>query len=318
MAIPIFNKRANSSADEYWKLKSLKGEGGKTKEQELEEIEKLLEKGIGGKLRDDLENRASQLRSEVMSEFEVDRRMRDVMDDILDATSKFAPNLEPRTDEIYPYDAKQGPIHEAYFRAITEILFGKADDHIEFDDAIISSKGIEIKNKQSDEIESLKVLNRVTMLMQESAKKKLGIFNQFDEAWSNLVQQDFAYRAFEMIVKSREGMNLSEIQDLCHRVDQEYQELVRDIYDEKLEKELEGMLSDVIWQNRLIERSNDGLYRATEFGRWMWELCKDDHHVKIEREPRGRSSLDKLKALGGFGRSDRDKKSCKVGGKWKL
>ncbi|HDM35959.1 MAG TPA: hypothetical protein ENG09_01710 [Candidatus Syntrophoarchaeum butanivorans] len=307
VAIPIFNKRANASAEEYWRMKSLRSEGGRSKKEELEEIEKLLDKGIGGKLREELEKRASQLRSEVMGEAEASQRMKDVVRDLLELTSRFAPNLDPKKGKLYPYDPKQGPIHEGYFMAITEIIFGEPRDCIEFEDAILSPEGIEIRDEQADEIESLRILNRVTTMIQESAKKKLGLSNQFDEAWLKLLEQDFAYRAFEMIVKNRDGMSLDEIQEACHRVDHEYQELVRDIYDERLKDELERMLSDDLWENRLIERTGDGIYTATEFGRWMWQLCSREP-VKIGREvKRERSSLEKLKVL-------RDK----VGGRWRL
>ena len=302
MALAIFNKRANSSAVEYWKIKSLGGKKGESDSQELDEIEKLLEKGIGGKLREGLEERASQLRGEVLRGDEADRRIKSVREDLIDITSVFAPNLELKTGDIYQYDSKEGPINAEYYRAVNEIFFGKSEDFIEFDDAILSSEGIVIKNKQSDEIESLKILNKITMLMQESAKKKIGVLNVFDEAWRMLAEQDFAYSAFEMIVKSDGGMDLSEIQEVCHRVDQEYQELVRDIYDEKLEKELEGMLSDVIWPNRLIERSDGGTYIATEFGRWTRELCKHDPVMVERNSKKERNPLDKIKALGMFGR----------------
>ncbi|OFV67393.1 MAG: hypothetical protein SCAL_001311 [Candidatus Syntrophoarchaeum caldarius] len=318
VAIPIFNKRANSSADEYWRIKALTGASGKSKEQELDEIEKLLDKGIGGKLRDDLEKRANQLRGEVIGVNEASNRMERVIEDLLNITKDFAPNLEPKKGNIYPYDAGEGPIQDKYFKAINEILFGKADETIEFDDAIISTKGIEIRDAEADEIKSLMILNNITTLMQESAKKKLGLNNRFDNAWALLAEQDFAYSAFEVIVNSKKGLTLDEIQDRCHRVDQEYQELVRDIYDEKLDKELEKMLSDDLWEIRLIERTDGGIYSATEFGRWMWELCKHDH-TRIEPEPEKKQrSFGKLKSFRGFGRRDKDKKDGLRGGKWKL
>jgi len=318
VAIPIFNKRANSSADEYWKIKALKGESGKSKEQELDEIEKLLDKGIGGKLRDDLEKRASQLRSEVMGESEASDRMNSVVEDLLKITASFAPNLESKRENIYPYDAGEGAIQDKYFKAVNEILFGKDRETVEFDDAIVSTEGIEIRDAESGEIKSLTVLNNITTLMQESAKKKLGLSNQFDDAWALMAEQDFAYSAFEVIVKSRKGLTLDEIQDRCHRVDQEYQELVRDIYDEKLDKELDGMLSDDLWEIRLIKRTDDGIYSATEFGRWTWELCKHDHR-RIEPElDKKQRSLGKLKSFRGFGGGEKDKKDGRMGIRWKL
>ena len=55
-----FNERANVLASEYWRLKHLASkEDG---EERLEEIERLLEKGIGGKLREKLEREAKLLR----------------------------------------------------------------------------------------------------------------------------------------------------------------------------------------------------------------------------------------------------------------
>ena len=57
-----FNEKANALATEYWRLKELKG--SETGENRLEEIEKLLDKGIGGKLREKLDAEAKKLRKE--------------------------------------------------------------------------------------------------------------------------------------------------------------------------------------------------------------------------------------------------------------
>ena len=55
-----FNERANALASEYWRLKHLTSK--EEDEERLEEIERLLEKGIGGKLREKLEREARLLR----------------------------------------------------------------------------------------------------------------------------------------------------------------------------------------------------------------------------------------------------------------
>ena len=131
-----FNERANALASEYWRLKHLASK--EEDEERLEEIERLLEKGIGGKLREKLEREARLLRQAREERSNAMRNLEIVRNELLELTAEFAPNLDLAEGSFFPYDSE--PLSEDFFRAITDILFGKPEKSIELKEASFSKK----------------------------------------------------------------------------------------------------------------------------------------------------------------------------------
>lgn len=262
-----FNKRANALAEEYWRLKEKIAK--RDYEKELREIEKLLERGISGKLRDELERRAKEMRMELESKRGAFSAIKDVTRDLLELTARFAPNLDLWNGELYPYDDE--PLSEHYFTAMTDIIFGKPMPEIRFKKAVISEAGIYVE--ASDEISAVKTLSYVTTLIQEAAKKKLGLENELDKSWERLIENDYAYVALKTLMSVGKPLSLDEILDISYKRDKEFKELVKDTYDKRLTEELERLAN--VPEYNIVERSGS-VYEITDFGKWVWTLCQGE------------------------------------------
>ncbi len=266
-----FNEIVNALAVKYWDLKKgidVNETDGKIKE--LEEIEKLLDKGIGGKLRSQLEEEANRLRTVKAKREDASIDISHVTSELLDMTSDFAPSLDQRKDGIYHYDSEYESISAQYYMAITDILFNKPKPAIQFKNAIMSSKGIEINAPDANNLAALSVLNYVTTILQESAKKMLGRANKMDSSWKRLKEKDYAFDVFRRL-NSNSEMSLKELQDVCSREDGEYKGRITDLYDERLEEALKYLTEDK-WDPYLVEKYGDR-YAVTDFGRWVQMLC---------------------------------------------
>ena len=262
-----FNEKANALAREYWRLKEITAEGAS--ENRLEEIEKLLATGIGGKLRDKLEAEAKRLRKEEDERSSAVMKLTEVEREILELTAELAPNLDLFEDGFFPYDSEHEPLSEDYFSALTDILFGVPSSSIQFRVATLSEEGIKVD--LADERSSLEVLRYVIMMIQETAKQKLGMVNSIDKCCERLRQNEYAFFALETLVKERKRMGIEDIKEIAHREDKEYKELVKDVYDKELVNGITYLASDG-WEYKLVERYEDD-YEATDFGELVWRIC---------------------------------------------
>lgn len=262
-----FNEKANALATEYWRLKELKG--SETGENRLEEIEKLLEKGIGGKLRENLDAEAKKLRKEKEDRSTAFVRLEEIKKEILELTADLAPNLDLFEDGFFPYDSEHEPISETFFSALTEIFFGTPHSSIQFKVANFSKDGIEIHSR--DENSSLNILGYVVMIIQEAAKKMLHEENDVDKSCELLKQNEYAFIALGTLIKEGKRLRLKEIKEISHREDKEYKELMRDTYDRELVNGVEYLVSDK-WEYNLVKEYN-GEYEVTDFGEWVWRIC---------------------------------------------
>ena len=286
-----FNERANILANEYWLLKEKVGadEPGDIRKK-IEEIEALLSKGIGGKLRLQLEKEANKLRRTTDEKEGAFASMAQVRRDILELVADFGPSLDLRRGSLYPYDSEREPLSEQYFRAITDILFGDPKSRIELKNATMSDKGVKITTPDVNDIVALGALDYVTTILQESAKKMLGRGNQLDLCWRRLKERDYAFIGFNVLVNSEKGLNLSEIQEICNIEDEEYKGLVSEMYDERLKESMDYLVGDD-WDYHLVERRGDA-YEVTDFGKWVWLLCRKE--VPSEEREEEPSKISKL------------------------
>ncbi len=261
-----FNEKANTLANEYWRLKEVTAD--KTGENRLEEIEKLLEKGIGGKLREKLDAEAKQLRKEKEDRSIAFMRFEEVKKEIMEITAELAPNLDLFENGFFPYDSEHEPISEDYFSALTDVFFGASYPSIQFKGATFSKDGIEVHLEGNS---PLKVLVYVIMILQETAKKVLGIENNIDKSCELLKQKEYAFIALGTLIKEGKRLGINEIKAISHREDKEYKELVSDTYDKELVNGVAYLVSDE-WEYNLAKEYN-GEYEATDFGEWVWRIC---------------------------------------------
>ena len=262
-----FNERANALASEYWRLKHLTSK--EEDEERLEEIERLLEKGIGGKLREKLEREARLLRQAREERSNAMRNLEIVREELLELTAEFAPNLDIAEGSFFPYDSE--PLSEDFFRAITDILFGKPEKSIELKEASFSKEGIKVKVDASP----LSILDHVITILQETARKKLGLPNKMDESWRKLAQKEYAFVALNVLVNAEQALTFEEVKRISHENDSEFKELVKDAYyDRKLRDALSFLAGDG-WEYKLVT-SKGGKYEATSFGEWLWKLCNSE------------------------------------------
>jgi hypothetical protein len=262
-----FNERANALATEYWRLKEMTAE--KTGEKRLEEIEKLLETGIGGKLQENLEAEAKRLRQEAESKSNALMRLEEVKKEILELTAELAPNLDLFDESLFPYDSDHEPIYEEYFTALTNIFFGTPAPSIQFKVATFSTEGIKVVS--SGENSPFKVLGYALMIIQETAKKMLGMENKIDKSCLRLKQNEYALIALQILHKEGRELEIKEIKEIAHREDKEYKELVSDVYDKELVNSVAYLLSND-WEYGLVKETN-GKYEMMDFGEWVWNLC---------------------------------------------
>ena len=269
-----FNERANALAMEYWRLKHLLSK--KDDEERLEEIERLLERGISGKLRERLEAEARVLRRDREERMNAMKNLEIISGELLELTAEFAPNLD-FNGNFFPYDSEHDQLSEDFFRAITDIFFGNPLRRIELRDAVFSSEGIKVNSDESP----LRVLDRVISLIQETAKKKMGMQNLIDDIWRRLSQNEYAFIVLSVLVSAGRALSKEEIKEISCRRDREYKELVKD-YDKKLMAALSFLVSDG-WGHDIV-RENGGKYEITGFGEWIWKVCNS------ERGKRNRNS----------------------------
>ncbi|MEA2076211.1 MAG: hypothetical protein U9O85_10910 [Euryarchaeota archaeon] len=262
-----FNEKANALAHEYWRLKEITAEGAGG--NRLEEIERLLEKGIGGKLKDQLDAEAKRLRKEEEDRSSAIMKLGEVEKEILEMTAELAPNLDLFEDDFFPYDSEHEPISEEYFSAITDIFFDAPSPSIQFKVATFSKDGIKVN--LDGERSSLEVLGYVIMIIQETAKRMLGMENTIDKCCELLKQNEYAFIALGTLLKEGRRLGIKEIKDISHMEDKEYKELVRDIYDKELINGITYLVSDG-WEYSLV-KEYDGKYEATDFGERVWKIC---------------------------------------------
>jgi len=278
-----FNERVNALAEKYWSLKKdIDADEADGKRKELGEIEKLLERGITGKLRLELEKKASELRAITSERAGAYADISEIISEILEMTSDFAPSLDQRKDGLFPYDSEHEPISKQYFMAITDIFFDKARPKLEFKDADISAKGVIIKIPTASDLAALTSLNYMTTILQESAKKILGRPNQVDLSWQRLKEKDYAFIVFNVLIDSNSALSLKELQGICDIEDEEYKDLVTDMYDKRLEEGLKYLIGDE-WEHPLVEKHGDK-YEVTDFGKWVWTLCSEEAAAPAEEE----------------------------------
>jgi hypothetical protein len=288
-----FNERANILANEYWLLKERAGSDEPDEiRKKIEDIEALLNKGIGGNLRSQLEKEVKQLRRNIDSKEGDFASIEQVRRDLLDLIADFGPSLDLRSGNLYPYDSEREPLPEKYFRAVTEILFGDPKPIIEFKNATMSDKGVEIKTPDVDDVVALGILDSVTTLLQETAKKMLGRNNKLDIYWRRLRENDYAFTGFSVLINSDKGLNLREIQEICSIEDEEYKGLVSEMYDDLLKDSMDYMVGND-WDHNLVEKNGD-TYEVTDFGKWVWLLCRKEVPTEEKEEEDKTSKISQL------------------------
>ncbi len=263
-----FNEKANALAGEYWRLKRITK--ARASVSRLEEIEKLLEKGIGGKLREKLEAEQKRLRKEKEDRDNAFIRLEEVKRGLLELSAELAPNLDLPRDGFFPYDSDHEPISENYFSALTDIFFSAPSPHIEFKIATFSRDGIRVNS--SDDDSPLNALSYIITIIQETAKHMLGMDNAMDKSCELLRQNEYAPIVLGTLVKAGKRLEMDEIKEISHREDKEYKELVSDTYDKELVNGIEYLVSDR-WAYSLVKEYDDGRYEATDFGEWVWRIC---------------------------------------------
>ena len=284
-----FNENANVLATEYWRLKGINAD--KASEDKLDEIEELLEKGIGGKLREKLDAEAKQLRKEKEDRSSAVLKVEEVKKEILELTADFAPNLDSFEGTRFPYDSEHEPISEAYFSALTDSFLGKPQPSIQFKEATFSTAGIEI---HSEENSPLKVLGYIIMIIQEAAKHMLGMENKINKSYMLLKQNGYALSAWETLIKEGRRLRIKEIKDISHHEDKEYKELVSDdTYDKELVNGVVYLVSGERGYN--LAKEYDGEYEATDFGEWVWQIC----NIEVSKEEGGGKREGKRKSISG-------------------
>ncbi len=289
-----FNEKANALAHEYWRLKEITAEGAGG--NRLEEIEKLLEKGIGGKLKDQLEAEAKRLRKEMDDISGAFMKLEEIEKEILEMTAELAPNLDLFEDDFFPYDSEHEPISEEFCSALTNLFFSAPSPSIQFKVATFSKEGIKVN--LADERSSLEVLGYVIMMIQETAKQMLGMENTIDKCCELLKRNEYAFIVLGTLLKEGRRLGMKEIKEISHREDKEYKELVRDIYDKELVNGIAYLVGDG-WEYSLM-KEYDGKYEATDFGEIVWRICNakaSEGEGKMERTGISNSRLNIHKIL---------------------
>jgi hypothetical protein len=262
-----FNERANAIANEYWRLKEVTADS--TDGARLAEIEKLLEKGIGGKLQEQLAAEAKTLRKEREDRSSASEKLEELKKEITELTADLAPNLDLFVDDFFPYDSEHEPISEAYFMAITDIFFGLPQPTIKFKMATFSTEGIKVN--LTDEKSPLTILGYVIMMIQETAKHMLGMENIIARCCKLLKQNEYAFIALGTLIKEGKVLMLKEIKEISKREDREYKELVSSTYDKELSNGVAYLVSDE-WEYNMVKELS-GEYEVTDFGEWVWRVC---------------------------------------------
>lgn len=280
-----FNEKANALAQEYWRLKQLITNESSGKR--LAEIEKLLEKGIGGKLKEQLEAEAKQLRKEHEDRSSAVLSLDEVKRGLLELTAELAPNLDLLTDNFFPYDSEHDHLSAGYFRALTDLFFGAPQPEIAFNVATLSSEGIRLSS--TDGSSALETLGYVLMIIQETAKKLLAMQNGIDTCLELLKGHEYAFIVLKTLFTAERSLSLEELKEIAHREDKEYKELMSDLYDRELMTGITYLLSEG-WEYHLIKERDSG-YHLTDLGSWVWRFCNADLGTASGEERMGRTSI---------------------------
>lgn len=273
-----FNERANFLAAEYWKAKE-KTTAQAPEKTRLEEIDHLLRRGISGKLQFQLEQEARTLRRAIDERDTAASHLVGIRRDLLELISDFAPSLDIRKGSLFPYDSEREPLKEEYFRAVTELLLGQPREAIEFQRATLSANGVTVPDAV-DDTSALAALTYATLVLQEAAKKKLGRENEMNKAWKRVQNREYMSQIIEVLVQSERALMVEEMERKLNAADQEMQSLLREDYSKGIRRSLE-MLTDDSWDYHLVEVRNHR-YSLTDFGRWVWRLCKDQSAGAVE------------------------------------
>ncbi|MBC7110448.1 MAG: hypothetical protein H5T46_05550, partial [Archaeoglobi archaeon] len=249
-------------------------------DEQLREIEELLNRGVSGKLRLQLEGEYRKLQAMKEKMDKAVSEIDEIKRELLELTANFAPDLDLRKDSVFPYDSEHEPLSENYFRAITDIFFGEPSSHIEFSEGRISPEGVILKVPVSSDFEAFRIMNNMFMVIQEAAKKQLGLDNLMDRCWERIRSMEYAFIAFNILVEYR-SLTLEEIQRICDIQDREYKKLVSQAYNEQLRRELEEMIRD---KCPMIKKEGNN-YVITDFGLWTWKMCSaEDEKLRAEEE----------------------------------
>jgi len=266
-----FNEKANLYAEKYWLFWNRRGVDLTGVDEQLREIEELLNRGVSGKLRLQLEGEYRKLQAMKEKMSKASTEIDEITRDLLELTANFAPDLDLRKENIFPYDSEHEPLSENYFRAITDILFKDPKPFIDFSEGRISPEGILIKIPVSSDFEAFKIINNLFMVIQEAAKKHLGLENLMDKCWSYIKSKEYAFIAYSILVDYG-ALTLEEIQNICDIQDPEYKKLLPQTYNEQLRRELE----DVVRSKCPLIKKEGGKYVITDFGLWTWKLCTSE------------------------------------------
>ncbi|GEM_PF-693082 len=288
-----FNERATILAKEYWLLRDRTGADEPDEiRKKINDIEALLNKGISGNLRSQLEGELKQLSRTIDTKEGDFANIEQIRRDLLELVAYFGPSLDLRHGNLYPYDPEREPLTEQYFRALTDILFGDPKPIVEFKNATMSNKGVTIKTPDFNDIEALRILDSITTLLQETAKKMLGRNNQLDLCWRRLRERDYAFTGFSVLINSCKGLNIKEIQEICSIEDEEYKGLVSEMYDGLLKDSMDYLVGDD-WDYNLVEKRGD-IYEVTDFGKWVWLLCRKEVPTEEDIGKKDNSKASKL------------------------
>ncbi len=263
-----FNEKANALAQEYWRLKEQAANSASA--DRLAEIERLLEKGIGGKLKDQLDAEAKRLRKEAEDRSSASLQLSELGKELLELTGDLAPNLDLFEEDFFPYDSDHEPLGEQFFTALTDLFFGTPTPSIQFKVATLATDGIRVNS--SAESSSLEILSYIIMILQESAKKRLGIENTIDTCCALLKQNEYAFIVLKTLFGAGKRLGVKEITEILHREDKAYTELVRnDLYDKELVNGVAFLISGDCGYSMITEV--EGKYETTDFGEWVWRIC---------------------------------------------
>jgi|Deesub1362A_J573_1020465.scaffolds.fasta_scaffold00739_29 hypothetical protein len=274
-----FNEKANLYAEKYWLFWNRKGVSRNNIDEQLREIEELLNRGVSGKLRLQLEGEYRKLQAMKEKIDKATTEIDEIKRELLELTANFAPDLDLRKDNIFPYDSEHEPLSEKYFEAITDILFGEPSSFIDFSEGRISPEGVILKVPVSSDFEAFKIINNMFMVIQEAAKKHLGLENLMDKCWSHIRSKEYAFIAYNILVEYN-SLTIEEIQNICDIQDREYKKLMPQTYNEQLQRELEAVIRD---RCPLIKKEGNR-YIITDFGLWTWKLCKSEMEKVKEEE----------------------------------
>ncbi|HIH36858.1 MAG TPA: hypothetical protein HA232_02995, partial [Methanocellales archaeon] len=106
-----FNERATILAKEYWLLRDRTGADEPDEiRKKINDIEALLNKGISGNLRSQLEGELKQLSRTIDTKEGDFANIEQIRRDLLELVAYFGPSLDLRHGNLYPYDPEREPL----------------------------------------------------------------------------------------------------------------------------------------------------------------------------------------------------------------